>query len=209
VGICDHSQSLKVAGGLAPDVVYEKIEQIKKINKKSKNFKLLCGTEVDILSDGSLDYDDELLSQLDLVIAAIHTGFKQSEEQLTKRIISAMENKYVHMIAHPQGRLLGKREAYALNMEKVLNTAQKTQTFLEINAYPERLDLYDIYCRRAKERSILMGIGTDAHTLNQIENLYLGVAVARRGWLERKDVLNTLSYNELIKTLGRKKKNVR
>ena len=208
VGICDHSQSLRVAGGLRPDVVYEKIEEIKKINKKNKNFKVLCGMEVDILSDGSLDYDDELLSQLDLVIAAIHTGFKQSEEQLTERIISAMENKYVHMIAHPQGRLLGKREPYALNMEKVLRIAQKTQTFLEINAYPERLDLYDIYCRKAKERGILMGIGTDAHTLNQTENLCLGVAVARRGWLERKDVLNTISYNELIKTLGRKKRNV-
>jgi len=208
VGICDHSQSLRVAGGLRPDVVYEKIEEIKKINKKNKNFKVLCGMEVDILSDGSLDYDDELLSQLDLVIAAIHTGFKQSEEQLTERIISAMENKYVHMIAHPQGRLLGKREPYALNMEKVLRIAQKTQTFLEINAYPERLDLYDIYCRKAKEKGILMGIGTDAHTLNQTENLCLGVAVARRGWLERRDVLNTISYNELIKTLGRKKRNV-
>jgi len=208
VGICDHSQSLKVAGGVRPDVLYEKIEETKRFNKKSKDFMVLCGTEVDILSDGSLDYDDELLSQLDLVIAAIHTGFKQSEEQLTKRIISAMENKYVHMIAHPQGRLLGKREPYALNMEKVLRTAQETQTFLEINAYPERLDLYDIYCRKAKEKSILMGIGTDAHTLNQTENLYLGVAVARRGWLEKRDVLNTISYNELIKTLGRKKRNV-
>jgi len=205
VGICDHSQSLKVAGGLDPDIVYEKIEETKKFNQKSKDFRVLCGMEVDILSDGSLDYDDELLSQLDLVIAAIHTGFKQSEEQLTGRIISAMENRYVHMIAHPQGRLLGKREPYSLNMEKVLRTAQKTQTFLEINAYPERLDLYDIHCRKAKELGILMGIGTDAHTLNQIENLYLGVAVARRGWLERRDLLNTLSYNELIKTLGRKK----
>jgi len=205
VGICDHSQSLKVAGGLDPDIVYEKIEETKKFNQKSKDFRVLCGMEVDILSDGSLDYDDELLSQLDLVIAAIHTGFKQSEEQLTGRIISAMENRYVHMIAHPQGRLLGKREPYSLNMEKVLRTAQKTQTFLEINAYPERLDLYDIHCRKAKELGILIGIGTDAHTLNQIENLYLGVAVARRGWLERRDLLNTLSYNELIKTLGRKK----
>jgi DNA polymerase (family 10) len=205
VGICDHSQSLRVAGGLRPDVVYEKMEETKEFNKKSKNFKVLCGTEVDILSDGSLDYDDDLLSQLDLVIAAIHTGFKQAEEQLTERIISAMENKYVHMIAHPQGRLLGKREPYALNMEKVLKTAQKTRTFLEINAYPERLDLYDIYCRKAKEKSILMGIGTDAHTLNQIENLYLGVGVARRGWLERRNVLNTLSYDGLVKTLGRKK----
>ena len=205
VGICDHSQSLKVAGGLQPDIVYRKIEEIRKFNKKSRDFKVLCGMEVDILSDGSLDYDDELLSQLDLVIAAIHTGFKQSEEQLTERIISAMENRYVHMIAHPQGRLLGKREPYALNMDKVLRTAQKTQTFLEINAYPERLDLYDIYCRKGKELGILMGIGTDAHTLNQIENLYLGVAVARRGWLEGKDLLNTFSYNELIKTLGRKK----
>ncbi len=205
VGICDHSQSLKVAGGLRPDALYEKIEETRKFNKKSKDFRILCGTEVDILSNGSLDYDDELLGQLDLVIAAIHTGFKQSEEQLTERIVSAMENKYVHMIAHPQGRLLGKREPYALNMEKVLKAAQRTQTFLEINAYPERLDLYDIYCRKAKEKSILMGIGTDAHTLNQIENLYLGIAVARRGWLEGKDVLNSLSYNRLIKTLGRKK----
>lgn len=205
VGICDHSQSLKVAGGLDPDIVYDKIEETRKFNRKSKDFKVLCGMEVDILSDGSLDYDDELLSQLDLVIAAIHTGFKQSEEQLTGRIISAMENRYVHMIAHPQGRLLGKREPYALNMEKVLRTARKTQTFLEINAYPERLDLYDIYCRKAKKLGILIGIGTDAHTLNQIENLYLGVAVARRGWLERRDLLNTLSYNELIKTLRRKR----
>jgi len=205
VGICDHSQSLKVAGGLEPDLVFEKIEETRKFNKKSKNFKVLCGMEVDILSDGSLDYDDELLSQLDLVVAAIHTGFKQSEEQLTERIIRAMRNRYVHMIAHPQGRLLGKREPYALDMEKVLRTAQKTQTFLEINAYPERLDLYDIYCRKSKELGIIMGIGTDAHTLNQIENLYLGVAVARRGWLERKDVLNTLSYGELIKTLEKKR----
>jgi len=205
VGICDHSQSLKVAGGLDPDRVYEKVRETRRFNQKSKDFKLLCGMEVDILSDGSLDYEDELLSELDLVIAAIHTGFKQSEKQLTERIISAMENRHVHMIAHPQGRLLGKREPYALNMEKVLRTAQKTHTFLEINAYPERLDLYDIYCRKAKEMGILTGIGTDAHTLNQIENLYLGVAVARRGWLEGKDILNTLSYNELIKTLGRKK----
>jgi DNA polymerase (family 10) len=206
VGICDHSQSLKVAGGLDPDMVYEKIEETRKFNQKSKDFKVLCGMEVDILSDGSLDYEDELLSQLDLVIAAIHTGFKQSEEQLTWRIISAMENRYVHMVAHPQGRLLGKREPYALNMEKVLRTAQKTQTFLEINAYPERLDLCDIYCRKAKGLGILVGIGTDAHTLNQIENLYLGIAVARKGWLERKDLLNTLSYNELIETLVRKKR---
>ena len=205
VGICDHSQSLKVAGGMDPDAVYKKIEETKKFNSRSKDFKIICGTEVDILSDGSLDYDDKLLSKLDLVIAAIHTGFKQSEKQLTERIISAMENKYVHMIAHPQGRLLGKREPYALNMEKVLKTAQKTRTFLEINAYPERLDLYDIYCRKSKELGILMGIGTDAHTLNQIENLNLGVAVARRGWLERKDVLNALSYAELIKALEKKR----
>jgi len=205
VGICDHSQSLKVAGGVEPDKVYSKIKETKEFNKKSKDFKIICGMEVDILSDGSLDYDDELLAQLDLVIAAIHTGFKQSEEQLTERIVSAMENKYVHMIAHPQGRLLGKREAYALNMDKILRTAQKTHTFLEINAYPERLDLYDIYCRKAKEMGIPVGIGTDAHTLNQIENLYLGVAVARRGWLEKRNVLNSLTYEELIKALRKKR----
>lgn len=199
VTISDHSQSLKIAGGMPVKEVYKKIEEIKKYNSKNKNFRILCSTEVDIHNDGSLDYEDELLKELDFVIAAIHTGFKQSEEKITERILAAMENKYLHMIAHPTGRLLGKREPYGINMEKILQAAKKTNTAIEINAFPERLDLYDIYCKAAKEMGVMLGIGTDAHSLGQLDYIGLGVTVARRGWLEKKDVLNTLTAEELLR----------
>jgi len=198
VTISDHSQSLKIAGGTPVKEVYKKIEEIRKYNAKNKNFRILASMEVDIRDDGSLDYADELLKELDFVIAAIHTGFKQSEEKITERILTAMKNKYVHMLAHPTGRLLGKREPYAVNMGKVLEGAKKTHTAIEINAFPERLDLYDIYCKKAKEMGIMLGIGTDAHTLEQLDYLNLGVTVARRGWLEKKDLLNTLDADELL-----------
>lgn len=199
VTISDHSQSLKIAGGMPVKEVRKKIGEIKKYNSKNKNFRILCSTEVDIHNDGSLDYEDELLKELDFVIAAIHTGFKQSEEKITERILAAMENKYLHMIAHPTGRLLAKREPYGINMEKILQAAKKTNTAIEINAFPERLDLYDIYCKTAKEMGVMLGIGTDAHSLEQLDYIGLGVTVARRGWLEKKDVLNTLTAEELLR----------
>ncbi len=205
VGIADHSKSLKVANGLSEKVLLKKIEEINKFNSKNKDFKILCATEVDILSDGSLDYSDDILKRLDLVIAAIHTGFKQNEKQITKRIIKAMKNKYVNIISHPTGRLIGKREAYALNIEEFLKVAKDTNTFIEINAYPERLDLYDIYCKKAKEMGVYLSIGSDAHFLEQMEYIYLGVDVARRGWLEKDNVINTLEYSELIKKLREKR----
>lgn len=201
VAIADHSQSLKIAGGISVKEAEKKIEEIKKYNDKNKNFRILAATEVDIRSDGYLDYEDKLLKNMDFVIAAIHTGFKETEEKITARIIAAMENRYVHMIAHPTGRLLGKREPYAINMEKVLETARKTQTAIEINAFPERLDLSDIYCKTAKEMGIMLGIGTDAHTLEQLDYLSLGVTVARRGWLEKEDLLNTLGADELLRKI--------
>ncbi len=201
VGICDHSQGLKVAGGLPKEKVWEKREAIRSFNKRSRGVKLLFGTEVDILADGSLDYPDEILKEFDLVIAAIHSGFKQDEVTLTRRIIRAMKNPYVHVIAHPTGRLLGEREPYPLDMEEIIRVAKETKTALEINAYFKRLDLNDIHVRAAKEAGVKLCIGTDAHLVDQMHYLPLGIAVARRGWCEKKDVLNTLDYKDLKKYL--------
>lgn len=207
LAICDHSQSIKIAGGLTIERLKRQIDLIHKLNKKSKGFRILAGSEVDIKSDGSLDYPDKILKELDIVVAAIHTGFKQSEEQLTGRMVAAMENKYVGIIAHPSGRLLGQREPYALNMEKVLKKAKETETFIEINAFPERLDLMDINCRRARELGVKMAISTDAHISGHLDYMYLGVTVARRGWLEKKDVINTLPLEKLLELLKQKRQN--
>jgi histidinol phosphatase-like PHP family hydrolase len=201
VGICDHSQGLKVAGGLPVEKVLEKKEAIRAFNRRSRDVKLLVGTEVDILADGRLDYPDEILKEFDLVIAAIHSGFKQDEATLTKRIVSAMRNPFVHAIAHPTGRLLGEREPYAVDMEEIIRVAGETRTALEINAYYKRLDLNDIHTRAAKEAGVKLLIGTDAHLVDQMNYLHLGVAVARRGWCEKEDVLNTLGYKEFLKYL--------
>jgi len=205
VAICDHSMSLKVAGGVSVARMEEKIKEIKALNRKNKKVKLLCGTEVDINNDGSLDYPDELLKKLDIVIAAIHTGFKQDEKTITNRIIKAMNHPLVDIIAHPTGRLIGERDAYSLNMDIIIEEAAKTNTALEINAYPQRLDLNDIYCRAAKEKGVKLGIGTDAHIIDQMEYLELGLAVARRGWLEKNDLLNTLGYKELLEKIKMKR----
>ena len=201
VGICDHSQGLKVAGGVPIEKVVEKKKAIEAFNKRSRDVKLLCGTEVDILSDGSLDYPDEILKEFDLVIASIHSGFKQDEETLTNRIIAAMKNPFVHCIGHPTGRLIGEREPYPLDLERVIAVAKETGTALEINAYYKRLDLNDIHTRAAKEAGVKLLIGTDAHLTDQMSYLHLGVAVARRGWCEPEDILNTLDYRELKKRL--------
>ena len=206
IAVCDHSQSLKIGGGLSLARMEEKFSAIQKINRKSKNVTLLCGTEVDITNDGGLDYPDELLRKLDFVIASIHAGFKQDEKTLTNRIIKAMRHPLVHSIAHPTGRLIGERDAYAVNLEMVLEEAAQTNTALEINAYPQRLDLNDIYSRAAKDKGVKITIGTDAHRLDQMENLALGLSVARRGWLEKTDILNCLSYNDVITVLKKKKK---
>jgi DNA polymerase (family 10) len=199
IAICDHSQSIKIAGGLSIERLKRQIDLIHKLNNRFKGLRILSGSEVDIKSDGSLDYPDNILKQLDIVVAAVHSGFKQSQVQLTKRITAAMENRYVHIISHPSGRLIGQREPYALDMEKVLQKASQTHTCMEINAFPDRLDLTDINCRRAKELGVKMVISTDAHMLEHLDYMYLGVTVARRGWLEKKDVLNTLPLEGLLK----------
>ena len=195
--ISDHSVSLKIAGGLSEKRLLKQIEKVGSFNRKSKDIKLVIGAEVDILDDGSLDYSNELLRKLDFVIAAIHSGFRQSKDKLTERIIKAIENRYVNLIAHPSGRLIGQRAAYELDYEKIFNVAKATDTAIEINAYPERLDLTDVNCRRAKALGIKLAIATDAHTKSQMDNMIYGVSIARRGWVEKKDLLNYFSLNKL------------
>lgn len=199
--ICDHSQSLAVAGGLSASEILKQIEEIRKFNKKLKGFRVLAGVELEILSDGKTDYNDAILKEFDLVVAAIHSGFKQSKEILTSRIIRAMESKYVNIIAHPTGRLFGVRNAYELDFEKIFKAAKETNTFLEINAYPERLDLNDENIRLAKKSGAGLVISTDTHLINQFDNMIFGVATARRGWLEKKDVLNALSAEAVLKKI--------
>jgi len=199
VAICDHSKSLKIAHGLDESRLIKQIEEIDSINEKFEGFQILKGTEVDILSDGRLDFSEEILKKLDFVVGAIHSGFKQDRGKMTKRIIQALENPHIHILAHPSGRLLGARDPYEVEMDELMEAAKKYGKALEINAYFERLDLDDIHCRKAKEMGIRVGIGTDAHHLDQMWMMSLGVAVARRGWLEAKDVLNTLSLKEILK----------
>ncbi|MDD2752738.1 MAG: DNA polymerase/3'-5' exonuclease PolX [Candidatus Omnitrophica bacterium] len=201
IAITDHSQSLKVANGLSVGELKKKKKEIEAVNKHLKAFRVLYGTEVDIDSLGNIDYPDHVLREFDLVVAAIHTGFKQSSQQLTKRIVKACQNKYVHIIAHPTGRLWGVREPYNLNLEEVFKAARETNTHLEINAFPNRLDLNDAECRRAKELGVKLSIDTDSHEAAQLASMRFGIAVARRGWLSREDVINTLPLEKLLKEI--------
>jgi DNA polymerase (family 10) len=189
VAICDHSRSVKYAGGLSADRLERQGEEIRRLNSKLKGIQLLAGSEVDIKGDGSLDFPDRLLEKLDIVLAAIHQGFKQ---RVTERMCKAMENPHVDVIVHPTGRLISRREGYEVDLEAVLKKAAETRTALEINAYYDRLDLNDMNCLRAGKLGVKVAIGTDAHHSNQMWMLQLGVGVARRGWLEAKDVVNTL-----------------
>ncbi len=201
VAVCDHSQGLKVAGGLSVEDLFKKKKRIEELNARSPKVKLIFGAEVDILSDGSLDYPDEILKEIDFVIAAIHTGFQQEERQITHRIISALKHPLVHAIAHPTGRVIGEREPYSVNLEEIFKCAKEYGKALEINAYYKRLDLNDLYVKACVELEIPLLIGTDAHFLDQMEYLKFGVAVARRGWCEKRHLLNSLDYANFIKWL--------
>ncbi len=199
IGISDHSQSLHIARGLSEEQVLEKIEEIRRLDDKIDGIRILCGTECDIKQDGSLDYPNSLLKKFDFVIAGIHMGFKMTQEEATSRTIKAMENEYVTIIAHPTGRLIGRREPFDLDMDKIFEKAVETNTYLEINAFPDRLDLNDVNCKRGKEYGVKFVINTDAHSIIHLPYIKYGVATARRGWLERKDVINTMSLKDLEK----------
>lgn len=194
--ITDHSQSLKIAKGLEIERLYKQMEEIDKLNKELKPFKIFKGSEVDIKNDGNLDYPDDILKKLDFVIASIHSGFKEDEKKITKRILKAMENPYVTMIAHPTGRILNVREPYNVNVIEMCKMAEKTNTFLEINAYFDRLDLNDINARIAKEHGVKFCIGTDSHNTIQLNMIIYGIGQARRAWLSKNDIINTKNLKE-------------
>jgi len=202
IGITDHSQSLKIANGLTEDRIQKKIQEIKTLNKKFPDLRILCGTECDIKTDGALDYSNKILKQFDFVYIGIHTAFKMDKETMTKRIIKGMDNEQVDFVAHPTGRLIGKREPYEVDLEQIINTAKETDTHLEINSFPDRLDLDDTHVKLAKEHDVQFVLGTDSHSINHLDFMRFGIATARRGWLEKKDIINTYSLKDIEKILG-------
>lgn len=204
IAICDHSKALGIAHGLSVDRVREQQKLIEMLNCKFAPFVILSGTEVDILKDGTIDYPNEVLKSFDLVTASVHSAFGQSREAMTARIIKALRNPYVDVLNHPTGRILLQREPYDVDLERVLQVAAETGTALEINSSPNRLDLDDIWSRRAKELGVNLVINTDAHAPAQLAFMRYGVAVARRGWLEPRNVLNTRIREKLSRKLHRK-----
>ncbi len=191
--ITDHSRSSAIANGLSPKRLVQQIKQIHKLDEKLKGITILAGTEVDILADCSLDFDNKLLADLDFVIASIHSGLASSREKVTTRTLKAMDNPYVNCIAHPTGRLIGQREPMDIDIAAVIKHAVPTHTALEVNANPWRLDLKDVHCKMAIEAGVKLAIGTDAHSTGGLGFMGYGVATAARGWVTRADVLNTLS----------------
>jgi len=201
IAITDHSQSLKVAGGLTPEQILKQVEEIKELQHKLKNLDILMGIEVEILADGSLDLPDEVLSQLDLVIASIHSGFRQEQSQLTARMEAAISHPLVNVIGHPTGRIIGQREGYAVDLPRVFRAAAEYGTALEINSAPDRLDLSSEHILEAKEYGVLFSLGTDAHGIRNLKDMSFGVTTARRGWLTAEEIINTRSLEELRKIL--------
>lgn len=206
LGITDHSQTAVYARGLKPERLLEQRQEIERLNAADAGFTILAGIESDILPDGSLDYPDEILANFDFVIASVHSAFRQSETEKTRRIIKAMENSYVSILGHPTGRILLAREGYALDMPAIIQAAKDTGTIIEINANPYRLDLDWRWCRLAKEQGLLLAVDPDAHAVNDLEYMRYGLAVARKGWLAAKNIINTREVDELVTLLRRKRK---
>lgn len=196
IAITDHSRSRRIARGLQIDTLKKQWKEIEKLSKRFR-IKILRGSEVEILKDGSLDYPDEILKELDIVVGAIHSGFAASEREMTGRIVTALENKHLDILAHPSGRLLGKREAYAVNFGKVFEAAAANGKVMEINCQPSRLDLNDELIFRAKDYGLKFCISTDSHASSDLAFMRYGLGQARRGWLEKEDIVNTYPYSRL------------
>lgn len=199
IAITDHSPSSRIANGLSIERLYDMLEEIDKLRQKFKGkINILSGSEVDIKNDGSLDYPDDVLKDLDIVLVAVHTGFKQDESKITGRIVDALSNRYVHILVHPTGRMIGVREPYKVNMERMFETAKKHNKCLEINAQIMRLDLKDIYVREAIRRGIKLSIATDTHHPGNFDYMKFGIYTAQKGWAETKDIINTYPLPKLM-----------
>lgn len=202
IGIADHSKIAAYAGGLTETRVKQQHDEIDTLNRTYKGFRIFRGTEVDILADGSLDFSDEILATFDFVVASVHSKFKMTESEATKRIIKALKNKYVTMLGHATGRLLLQREAYPVNMIDVIDAAADYGKAIEINSHPLRLDLDWRLCKYAKTRGVMTSINPDAHNIDGLKDVSYGVGIARKGWLEKRDVVNTRKLKDVMKYLN-------
>jgi len=204
IAITEHSAGRGIAHGLDVERLREQVAEIKALNERLSGIRVLTGIEVDIRADGSLDLPHEILSELDMVIAAVHSAMNQSEEKMTRRVINAIQNPDVDMIAHPTCRLIGEREPVAIDLEAVSHAAAKYNKVVEINAMPDRLDLKDTHAFRARELGVKLAIGTDSHSIAHLGFMRFGVGVARRAWCEPQHILNTLPLTKLLAVLDRK-----
>lgn len=203
LAITDHSQAVSMTHGLDEKRLREQMDQIDKLNEELSGIQILKGIEVDILEDGTLDLEKDVLSELDVVVASVHSQFDLPRKKQTARIIKAMDCSAMHILGHPTGRLINERDPYAVDIEQILNAALERGCFMELNAQPQRLDLKDSHCRLAKEMGVRISIAADAHAKTDLEFLKFGIEQARRGWLEKDDVLNTRKWSDLKKMLRR------
>jgi DNA polymerase (family 10) len=203
MALTDHSRRVAMAHGLDPARVSRQIREIDKLNSKLKGFTILKGIEVDILKDGSLDLPDSTLAKLDVVVASVHSFFDLPREAQTDRVVRAMQNRHFSILGHPTGRLIGEREAYNIDMERIISAAHDLGCYLEINAQPERLDLNDIHAHAAKSKGVKLAVSTDSHTVDSFQYIRFGIDQARRAWLTADDVINTRSLAQLRKLLKR------
>ncbi len=206
LGISDHSRTAFYAGGLKPEAVREQLREIAEYNAAHPEFRIFAGIESDILPDGSLDYNEEILAEFDFVIGSVHSSFNMAEVAMTERIATAMRNPVLTMLGHPTGRLLLARDAYAVDLNEIIRVAAATRTILEINASPYRLDLDWRWCRQAKTAGVILAINPDAHSVEELAVVSYGVGIARKGWLEAADILNTRPAAEVSALLSRKRK---
>lgn len=198
LAICDHT----ITHGVNEERLLAQIEEIKRLNRRLKGFRVLAGAEVHIRRDGSLELSSRVLEKLDIVVGSVHQRYKMDEQQMTERIVKGIETGWVDILAHPTGRLINRRDPMEVNMDRVLDAARAHSTALEMNAYPDRLDLNEIYARTAKEHGVKLAIDTDAHAVGELATLRYGVMLARRGWLEAPDVLNALPLDALLTWLS-------
>jgi DNA polymerase (family 10) len=201
MAITDHSKNLAFANGLDDARAVEHIKKIRAANDANPGIRIFAGIEVDILADGSLDLSDSVLEQMDLVIASVHSHFNQSPEEMTARLLKAIDNSNVSIIGHPTGRMLLRRDAYAYDMDAILKAAARNKVAMELNAYPDRLDLCDRHLRMAKQHGVKIVINTDSHHTSHMEKIRFGILQARRAWLTPDDVLNTLPVEQFVSAM--------